>query len=181
MLRLCICLMVMCLIGCQCPDLKEKHVAKEVTLMVKKPINMAKEAALLAENSINTATKTVAEAVQEKPMEVTNIQWVTAFDDGLKMAKEKNCPLMVDFFAQWCGWCVKLDEETWTNKDVIQLAQRFVCVKVDVDTDRQTPARYGARSLPTILFINPDGKVIHQVIGYRNSEDMLGEMKKVQS
>jgi thiol:disulfide interchange protein len=124
-------------------------------------------------------TETVAAIVQQKPVEAVNIQWVNSFDEGLKMAKTRNCPLMVDFYAEWCGWCKKLDKETWTNNDVIQLAKKFICIKIDCDTDRQTPAKYGARSLPTILFMNPEGKVIHQVLGYRDPEDMIAEMSKV--
>lgn len=148
--------MAVWLIGCQCLVSEEKHMTKEGSSLVEIPASIGTEAIS------------------------PQISWVTSFDEGLRIAKEKNCPLMVDFFASWCGWCVKLDEETYTNKDVIQLAQRFVCVKVDVDTDRKTPAQYGAKSLPTILFMSPDGKVIHQVVGYRNSEDMIEEMKKAQ-
>ncbi len=194
MLRLCICLLAMYLIGCHCPMLEGKRMVKEVAPLAENPVNIGTESVSavvqekpmelegkrrLKESPNNKDTKSVSSQVQQKPTEAANIQWVTTFDEGLKIAKEKNCPLMVDFFAPWCGWCVKLDEETYTNKDVIQLAQRFVCVKIDVDTDRKTPAQYGARSLPTILFISPDGKVIHQVIGYRNSEDMIGEMNAV--
>ncbi len=176
MLRLCICLMAMSLIGCQCP-------VKEVSGVG----NQESEPQTLVTVPSSESKETVAEAVQPKPVstqvepnpgKITSIQWISSFDEGLKIARAKNCPLMVDFSAEWCGWCKKLDEDTWTNKDVILLAQKFVCVKIDCDTDRQTPARYGARSLPTILFINPEAKVIHQVIGYRNPEDMIVEMNK---
>jgi len=178
MFRLCICLIAMSFIGCQCPvqGKQESGVrSQETEAQIQNPAPSNESLAPAK------GTETVAVVVQqkpEKPAEVTNIQWVNSFDEGLKMAKSRNCPLMVDFYAEWCGWCKKLDKETWTDKNVIQLAQRFVCVKIDCDTDRQTPARYGARSLPTILFINSDGKVIHQVIGYRNSEDMITEMNK---
>ena len=159
MLRLCICLIAVWFIGCQCPVPDGKRMDKEVSPST-------------AEIPAGIGTT----AVQQKPAEAANIQWVNSFDDGLKIARARNCPLMVDFSAEWCGWCKKLDEETWTNKDVILLAKGFVCVKIDCDTDRQTPARYGAKSLPTILFMSTDGKVIHQVLGYRNAEDMIAEM-----
>ncbi|MFH1859596.1 MAG: thioredoxin family protein [bacterium] len=162
MLRLCSCLIAVWLVGCQCPLPEKKHMTKEVST--------------LAEIPAKVGTEAVSSVVQQKPLLETTIQWVSSFDDGLRMAKARNCSLMVDFSAEWCGWCKKLDEDTWTNKDVILLAQKFVCVKIDCDTDRQTPARYGAKSLPTILFMNTDGKVIHQVLGYRNAEDMTVEM-----
>ena len=182
MLRLCVCLIAMSLIGCQCSvkDTKESGKQGEVgSSQELEPQTMA--TASLSETPVIKEierTENTAESVQQKPVEITNIQWVNSFDEGLKIAKTRNCPLMVDFSAEWCGWCRKLDEDTWTNKDVILLAQRFVCVKIDCDTDRQTPARYGVRPLPTILFINTNAKIIHQVIGYKNSEDMIVEMNK---
>ena len=182
MLRLCICLLALYFIGCQCPRLEKEHIVKE------NPVNMGTEALSPVVHvgvdskpttpTVSMSTEAPSPVVHVKVTPPANIEWITTFDEGLKMAKSRNCPLMVDFYAEWCGWCKKLDKETWTDKNVIQLAQRFVCVKIDCDTDRQTPARYGARSLPTILFINSDGKVIHQVIGYRNSEDMITEMNK---
>ncbi|MEK7814045.1 MAG: thioredoxin family protein [Candidatus Desantisbacteria bacterium] len=188
MLRLCICLIAMSLIGCQCSVQDTKKNGKQGSVISGQETEPQTMTTVpLSENPVSKGTKstkstesikTTDESVQQKPVEITNIQWVNSFDDGLKIAKTRNCPLMVDFFADWCGWCKKLDEETWTNKDVILLAQRFVCVKIDCDTDRQTPARYGVRPLPTILFINTEATVIHQVIGYRNPEDMIVEMNK---
>ncbi|MBI4778002.1 thioredoxin family protein [Candidatus Desantisbacteria bacterium] len=188
MLRLCICLIAMSLIGCQYPvqGKQESGVGGQGAEVRSQEAEPQIPSPAPSGESLAPAkgTETVAAVVQqkpekpEKPAEVINIQWVNSFDEGLEMAKARNCPLMVDFSAEWCGWCKKLDEETWTDKNVIQLAQRFVCVKIDCDTDRQTPARYGARSLPTILFITPDEKVIHHVLGYRNPEDMIAEMNK---
>lgn len=204
MLRLCICLIVMGLIGCQCPVQDTKGNGKQAgdrsqeleprilnnvssSESTVRDLSQATSTTRIlndvssSKSPVSKGTEAVSAVVQQKPAEDINIQWVNSFDEGLRIAKTRNCPLMVDFFADWCGWCKRLDETTWTNKDVILLAQRFVCVKIDCDTDRQTPARYGARSLPTILFINPEGKVIHQVIGYRNPEDMIVEMNKAGS
>jgi thiol:disulfide interchange protein len=123
--------------------------------------------------------------IQEKPIKVdTRIEWCNSFAEGLNIAKEKKKPLMVDFEAGWCMWCKKLDETTYKDGQVIALSKEFIPVKVDCDEDTITPGRYGIRGLPTILFLNPEGKVIHQVIGYRSPENFLREMnealKKIQ-
>ena len=70
--------------------------------------------------------------------------------------------LMVDFWAEWCQPCraigPTLEELASESKGSVSLA------KVNVDDNPQLAARYGVRSIPTILFMK-DGKVMDQVIG----------------
>jgi thiol:disulfide interchange protein DsbD len=121
---------------------------------------------------------------EEQKEEVTvkvadQITWCSSFNTGLNIAREQNQLLMVDFTAQWCGWCRKLDDVTYKDKKVIQLSKEFICVKVDCDRDRTTPGRFNVRGLPTIIFLSPDGDVIHRVVGYRKPEDFIMIMKNV--
>ena len=37
------------------------------------------------------------------------------FDEALKKARSQNKPLMVDFWAEWCGWCHRLDKTTYVD------------------------------------------------------------------
>ncbi len=70
--------------------------------------------------------------------------------------------LMVDFWAEWCAPCraiaPALDELVHESGGVVGLA------KVNVDEQPALAARYGIRSIPTILFMK-GGKVMDQVIG----------------
>ena len=69
---------------------------------------------------------------------------------------------MVDFWATWCGPC------RLVAPIVEQLADDYtgqVTVgKMDVDSNPRTPAEFGVRSIPTILFFK-EGKVVDQVVG----------------
>ncbi len=82
-----------------------------------------------------------------------------SFDDEIGKHKEV---LMVDFWAEWCQPCrtigPTLEELASESKGSVSLA------KVNVDDNPQLAARYGVRSIPTILFMK-DGKVMDQVIG----------------
>jgi len=70
--------------------------------------------------------------------------------------------LMVDFWAEWCAPCraiaPTLEELAADSKGTVSLA------KVNVDDSPALAARYGIRSIPTILFMK-EGKVVDQVIG----------------
>lgn len=119
-------------------------------------------------------------ALEQNAMQVNpgKIEWYYSFEDGLKTAQKENKPLMVDFTAEWCGWCKKLDTITYQQADVLAFSKNFISVKVDCDKEPAISHKYEVRGLPTIVFMSPEGQKIHQVVGYRRPEDFLLEMKK---
>lgn len=96
----------------------------------------------------------------------------SSFDqDVLKSGK----PVLVDFWATWCGPCraiaPKLEEIAGEMPDQVVIA------KVDVDTNQATAAKYGIRSIPTmILFKN--GQAVDQLMGNVPKEQIIGLIQK---
>lgn len=105
------------------------------------------------------------------------VRWNTSLPDAMKIAREVKKPLMVDFFSNRCGWCKVLDQKTYTDPEVRACAEKFVAVKVDVGKDPAAAAPYRVTGLPTILFMNSSGEVVHSVIGFRPAAPFLAEMK----
>ncbi len=108
--------------------------------------------------ALQTATKTVLHTDHEQ------------FDTHVLAS---DVPVLVDFWAAWCGPCRALAP----HLDV--LADRFAgqakVVKVDIDSNPQVAAQYGVRGIPTLLMFK-DGKVVDKMVGNPGSAKPLEQL-----
>jgi len=90
--------------------------------------------------------------------------------EALEASKEK--PVLVDFFASWCGPCKMqgpvVDELAETMGD------KAIVGKLDTEAGPQTAQQYGVMSIPTLLIFRNE-KVVEQMVGLQ-SKDALKEM-----
>lgn len=80
------------------------------------------------------------------------------FDQLLAQGK----PMMVDFWATWCGPCKKVGP--YVEQLAEEYADSVIVGKVDVDVNDELPQRFSVRNIPTILFIK-GGVVVDKQIG----------------
>ena len=126
---------------------------------------------------ISGCSQTTSSESTEKE-NIEGIKWYFSLEKALGLAKKENKLIMADFYSEHCGWCQVLDRTTYTNPKVIELSKKFISLKIDCDRDRLISAKYRIRGLPTILFIDSKGNVVHSIVGYRKAEDFILEMKQ---
>jgi thioredoxin 1 len=104
-----------------------------------------------------------------KPLEVSDGTWET---DVLKAEK----PVLVDFWAPWCGPCRMVAPIVEELAD--EYAGKVEFVKLNTDDNPMTAAKYGIRSIPTLLFFKA-GQPVGQIIGFRPKSEFKKRLDAV--
>ena len=84
------------------------------------------------------------------------------FDDIVLKSKE---PVLVDFWASWCGPCMML------APIVEELSKSHRVGKVNVDEEMELAHKYNIMTIPALLVFK-DGKLVNQSVGYQSLEDL---------
>lgn len=88
---------------------------------------------------------------------------------------KSNVPVLVDFWAEWCGPCQALGPKL---EEVAQsMAGKVTVLKLNVDENPDTAARYGVRGIPTMIMFK-GGKDVDQVVGNVPKEALVSFMQK---
>jgi thiol-disulfide isomerase/thioredoxin len=115
----------------------------------------------------------LAGAAREAPVPTPpppTIKWEKNLDEALRKARRAGKPIIVDFWADWCGWCHRLDKTTYADPWVARKAQEFVAAKIDTEgsrKEREVAVKYQVTSLPTIVFLSPMGRQLGRVNGFQ--------------
>lgn len=91
----------------------------------------------------------------KEPIQVTDV-------DFEAQVLESELPVVVDFWAPWCGPCKMVGPIL--DKLAVEYSGKVVIAKVNTDEDQQYAMQYGVQGIPTMIFVS-GGKLVHRQVG----------------
>ena len=111
------------------------------------------------------------------------IKWYS-YEEGMALGKRLGKKVVIDFYADWCGFCRMMEGSTFKDPTVIAILNRdFIPVKVHSDREQEIALKYNVHALPNMAFIAQDGRSIGSVPGYIPSNrlvEILEEVKRIE-
>jgi thioredoxin-related protein len=112
------------------------------------------------------------------------------FGRGLSEAKAQRKRILVDVYTDWCGWCKRMDRDTYSEPEVQKyLSRTFVPVRLNAEAPtrvgykgneysyRQLASGFRVTGYPTALFLESDGTHIVSAPGYMKATDFLSVLR----
>jgi len=116
----------------------------------------------------------------------TLVNWID-FNEASEKAKKDKKAIFINFYAVWCGYCRKMDQEVFADQEVAKkLKNNFYSVKINTGigddvinyknhkiSSQGFAMMMGARGLPTSIFLDHKGEIITTLPGYLSKDNFL--------
>jgi len=124
-----------------------------------------------------------AEAVEE--VKLLALNWLS-YDEGLALAEKENKYILIYFYADGCGWCKKMIDQTYSDEEVKKiLSDKFVAVKINASSENKVIEKgeeisekklatlYQVSGYPTTWFLESNHSPVAPLPGYVTTEQFI--------
>jgi thioredoxin-like negative regulator of GroEL len=108
--------------------------------------------------------------------------WFDRGDAAFAEARKSGKLVLVDLYADWCGWCKVMDKEVFSTPEFAAFAQDYVLLRVDVEDGGEGAAiqrRFRAESLPTLLLLDGKGAYVGDIQGFQPTDKLIARVRSV--
>lgn len=117
----------------------------------------------------------------------TQVSNLSELNQQLELARERQQPVMLDLYADWCVACKEFERYTFSDQQVQQQLNNFLVLQADVTANNEANnallEQYQVFGLPTILFFDSTTSELpeQRVTGFMNADDFLHHLQRVDS
>lgn len=117
------------------------------------------------------------------------INWLS-MEEAYALNLQAPRKIFVDVYTDWCGWCKRMDKDTFSNQDIAAYVnENYYAVKLNAESDRafklgkapmterQVARQLGVSGYPTVVFIHEDFRTIEPVPGYQQPTQFMQLLK----
>ena len=98
------------------------------------------------------------------------LPWIQSYQQALEQAQQEDKLILAYLYTDWCGYCKKMEAETFTDQAVIdEMSDSYVWLKLNAETDdegRQLQERFNITGYPGLLLLDGDGQEMERISGF---------------
>lgn len=102
------------------------------------------------------------------------LPWIQSYQQALKQAQQEGKLVLAYLYTDWCGYCKKMEAETFTDQAVIdEMSDSYVWLKLNAETDRegqQLQERFNITGYPGLILLDGDGQEMERISGFVPAE-----------
>lgn len=117
------------------------------------------------------------QAATSKPALTALPAGFSLLDEALAQARAVHKLLVLDFSAEWCAPCKRMEKTTFVDARVTALLQRCVLLRIDTDAQPELAQKLGVVGLPDIRLVTPDSSIVRQLRGFLDAKALAAELE----
>ncbi len=110
----------------------------------------------------------------------TKIHWRADLEQAHEEALKSNKPMLIVFDAEWCSFCKKMDQATFSDPAIITYVNNtFVPVQLSLEDNYRTAEILEVDRIPASVALSPNADLLGRIVGFVNAETYRESLSKI--
>lgn len=109
--------------------------------------------------------------------EPAKIDWMTDYDAAVAQAGTTDRHIIAEFSTDWCKWCKKMEDSTFSDPQVIALGKQFLFLRINAEVDTALANRFHVSGYPTVILLEKAGNEVDRILGFEPPAEFAETIK----